>query len=772
MKYCMAPHGKPCGVHAPGRWRGRAIPALLLAATLALGFSLPRAQGHSGEGLDPDAPVAVAWAGTPVPAYRSALARALPVATVGRDAATPTATAGGQDVAAAFERGLPVALLLVFLLGLALNLTPCVYPMLAVTVSIFGGQSETRSLRVFGRALIYVLGIATMYSVLGVAAALTGGLFGGLLQSRIVLVGISVLFILLALSMFGLYELQIPSVWMSKLGGSRQAGVAGIFLSGLLVGVFAAPCIGPPIIALLALVGQRADPLFGFLVFFVLSLGLGLPYLALGTFSGLLQKLPRSGAWMVWVKKLLGVVLVAVAFFYLSLAFRPALVFILIPLTLVAGGLYLGFLERSACPSRGFAWGKRVVGVGAAVAGVLLFLQGRIPSLEWTDYTAQRLQASGRPAVVYFTADWCIPCLELDRRTFTDEAVIRELNRFDGFKVDLTQFDSPESRAVREQFEVRGVPTMVFVDESGEELSVARLVGFISAEDMRAHLEEVRRQARADAPPMAVATLADEDDEPSRVRLVADVEWIQPGRPFRAGVLFEIRDQWHVYWINPGDSGTEPRIHWEWPEGFEAGPVQWPHPQRFDDPPFATFGHEEQLLLAREVRVPERLESGQTVVLSAQLEWQVCKDICIVQEDRVSLELDVRDEVPPSAWEQAFERARARLPVRDAEWAFAVAADNGAYRLTMTPPEPVDMAAALQAEFFPAQPGFLRSGPYRWQQEGDRAHLTLTPEGPVPAENRLRGVIALPDTLVEQHDVPHAIVVDAPLPAESEQQNP
>ncbi len=403
-----------------------------------------------------------------------------------------------DDLAEAFDRGLPLALALIFLVGLALNLTPCVYPMMAVTVSLFGGRSEGRGLLIFGRALSYVLGIATMYSVLGVAAALTGGLFGGLMQSRTVLVFISLLFVALALSMFGLYELRLPSGIMARLGNKQGAGVAGLFISGLLVGVFAAPCIGPPMIALLAFVGQRGDPFFGFMVFFVLSLGLGLPYLVLGTFSGLIRKMPSSGEWLNWVKRLLGFVLLGVAFLYLALALRPSLIVILIPATAVVGGLYLGLIEKSRTSGPWFVWIKRCVGMAAVIAGIVFFLAGRKPTLEWTPYSAELLAASQRPAVIYFTADWCVYCVEMELRTFTDEELIRELNRFALFKVDLTRPDEPGLRELLEYFEVRGVPTMLFINTRGEEIRAARKSGFVSAANILRTIEDLRVERKLD----------------------------------------------------------------------------------------------------------------------------------------------------------------------------------------------------------------------------------------------------------------------------------
>jgi len=406
-----------------------------------------------------------------------------------------------EEFAALFDEGnLLIAFGVIFLIGLALNLTPCVYPMLTVTVSVFGAQTDTNTMRVFLKALIYVLGIATMYSVLGVMAALSGGLFGAALQSTWVLLGIGVLFFLLSLSLFGLYEIQMPYWLTSKLGGQQKAGILGIYISGLVVGIFAAPCIGPPIIALLAFVGARGDILFGFLAFFVLSLGLGLPYLILGTFSGLLSKLPKSGSWMEWVKKVLGIILIGVGFFYISLAFNPGMIYYLIPLTLVAGGIYLGFIERSTAKGAYFPWIKRVVGAAAIVGGVMFYVAGLKPSLEWEAYSQDRVTeslANNQAVVLYFSADWCIPCLELDRMTFTNERVINEMQKFRLLKVDLTNFDSPESEEVRQRYNIAGVPTIVFLDAGGEEFSQIRVVGFINANEMLNRVETMRTRVVA-----------------------------------------------------------------------------------------------------------------------------------------------------------------------------------------------------------------------------------------------------------------------------------
>ena len=435
----------------------------------------------------------------PVPTQPTGAMQPLSAAPPAGAEKSPGAVPGSADLVGRWfsERGMLLAFLLIFLMGLALNLTPCVYPMMGVTISLFGGGAAG-GMRALPRALVYVLGIALMYSTLGVVAAMTGGLFGGWLSNPWVLAGIGLLLLAMALSMFGFYELTAPSGLLTKLGGAAGASLFGTFLAGLLVGVFAAPCIGPPIIALLAYVGSKGDPVFGFWAFFVLSLGLGLPYLVLVVSTGLLTRLPRSGSWMDWVKHLFGVILLGVAAFYLCLAIAPSKVAYVVPAALALGGLYLGFLEPTGRERPGFRRFKWAVGIAGIVAATMVAFRTQAPTVEWQPYSEQAVKdarAAGKPVVLDFSADWCVPCHELDQNTFTDRAVAEGLAPYTRLKVDFTRADAPETIALRDRYAIEGVPTIVFLGIDGQEVRSARIFGFLGPKPFLERVRAVRAAA-------------------------------------------------------------------------------------------------------------------------------------------------------------------------------------------------------------------------------------------------------------------------------------
>jgi thiol:disulfide interchange protein DsbD len=291
--------------------------------------------------------------------------------------------------------------------------------------------------------------------------------------------------LVLSLGMFGVYEMQPPAWLLNRLGGAQATSFAGSFLAGLGVGVIAAPCVGPFVVAVLALIAQRADAAFGLQTMFILSLGLGAPYLVLATFSNLLQALPRSGDWMVWVKHVFGTIMVGLGLYFLGIGFLADLAPWVLPVMLVAGGAWLGFLDKSAGAEGRFRAFTQGAGLLAVIAGVVMGsmqYQALTRTLRFQPYEAAAVQASlasGRPVMMDFSADWCVPCHELELNTFSDPRVVTEARRFDRYKVDLTKYDSPEAEALRKRFAIPGVPTVVFLAPDGSEIEASRVVGYM-----------------------------------------------------------------------------------------------------------------------------------------------------------------------------------------------------------------------------------------------------------------------------------------------------
>ena len=382
--------------------------------------------------------------------------------------------------------GLALTLGVLFLAGLALNLTPCVFPMIPITIGFFGMQSDGRRSRRFTLAVLYVLGIVITYSTLGVVAALSGKLIGSWLQQPAVLIFFAVLMLVLAAGMFGAWEFTVPQFIANRAMG--RAGLAGALTMGLFVGIVAAPCVGPAVVALVGLVAAIGKPLIGLAMFAALALGLGFPYLVM------LNALPKPGEWMVQVKKAMGFVLVAMAFYFLrpligDVAFRWG-----VAVSLLIGAVFL-FFGRSVGPR-----GGRVMRLACAalllVAGAA-FAIPRTPaaSVRWTPYDRNAIAAAAaqhKPVVIDFFADWCLPCKEFDEKTFSDRAVAAELDRFARIKADLTNDKDPAVQALTKQYGIIGVPTLIFIDANGREASSLRLTGFEGPQPFLARLEQVQ----------------------------------------------------------------------------------------------------------------------------------------------------------------------------------------------------------------------------------------------------------------------------------------
>ena len=399
-------------------------------------------------------------------------------------------TAGSGDDDNSFgdmleQHGLILAFILIYIGGLALNLTPCVFPLIPITVSYFVNQSDGKTSRTFVLTLFYVLGMSITYSILGMIAATTGGLFGSALQNPLVIFFIAAVLVGLATSMFGLWEFRMPT-FLSRRTGQAKQGRWGAIMMGLTVGIVAAPCIGPFVLGLLIYVGETGKPVLGFLMFFTLAWGMGTPFILLGTLSG---SLARPGHWMVWVKKIFGFILIMMALYFARHILGSTVTNIGYVIISLTAGLMLWPFDRTPQEGNAFKIIKIIVGAVWLISATFILTMPGGPfraalehdGVEWEEFSEARIaeaKAEGRPVMIDFSAGWCIPCRELDHKTFTNEAVIDYSESFVRLKMDLTSING-EKKQIKRDFGIRGVPTIIFLDTSGEEKSDARITGFI-----------------------------------------------------------------------------------------------------------------------------------------------------------------------------------------------------------------------------------------------------------------------------------------------------
>jgi thiol:disulfide interchange protein DsbD len=405
---------------------------------------------------------------------------------------------------------------LAFLGGVLTSLTPCVYPLIPITVSIFGARRAGR-----GEAMLlsglYVLGIAAMYTALGVGAALTGQAFGGVMSNPLVIGVVALVFAAMAASMFGAFELALPSGLQARLNAVGGAGRAGAFAMGLVAGVIAAPCTGPVLTSILLLVARQGSVALGAGLMVSYALGMGLLFFLIGAFS---LSLPKSGAWMETVKSVFGAALLAAAAIYLKDLF-PALkplfsaapAAALVAAAAAAAGVLLGALHLSfhgpSTERTLKAVGVALVVLGAAYASGAAGARERARAeggMAWLKTEAEAValaKASGRPVIIDFWAEWCTACRELDQVAWSDPRVQAEARRFVAVKADGTD-SSDAFLALADKYGVVGMPTVVFIDGHGREVR-ERVIGAVTADEMLERLKGVDHACGAPVPAGALA---------------------------------------------------------------------------------------------------------------------------------------------------------------------------------------------------------------------------------------------------------------------------
>jgi thiol:disulfide interchange protein DsbD len=287
---------------------------------------------------------------------------------------------------------------------------------------------------------------------------------------------------------------------LAGMAGTAKQGAAGAFAMGLTVGIVAAPCIGPFVLGLLTFVGEQGDPLLGFSLFFTLALGLGAPYVFLAVASGNIAKLPRSGEWMEWVRRLFGVILIGMAVYFLNPVLSDQVYWLLLGAVGIVGGIWLGWVLKLSSSVLFVAALRRFVGLALPALGVYMIVApGHIRGADahgipWQVYDDQMLataKAEGKPVVIDFSAEWCLPCQELDHSTFADATVVEAAKAIVPLRADLTRSADESVKELRERYGIVGVPTVVFIGPDGRERAELRVVQFVDADEFLERLSKL-----------------------------------------------------------------------------------------------------------------------------------------------------------------------------------------------------------------------------------------------------------------------------------------
>ncbi|BDG04240.1 protein-disulfide reductase DsbD family protein [Anaeromyxobacter oryzae] len=445
----------------------------------------------------------------------------------------PTGSGSDLGLGGLLGQGSILAFAAAFAGGVATSLTPCVYPLIPITVSMFGARRASSRAEAMTLSALYVLGIAVMYSALGVGAAATGKAFGTVMQNPWVMGLVAVVLGAMAASMFGAFDLQLPSALQLRLNRVGGAGRAGAFGMGLVSGIIAAPCTGPVLAAALTFIAAKGSVVFGVGIMFTYALGMGLLFFLIGAFS---IALPKSGPWMETVKSVFGVALLAAALIFVKGAFpasgrlfSAAHAAAYLAASAAAIGVLLGALQGSF---HGMAAERLAKGLGVVLlVGGIVYAAGASGAREararstfaWLhsyDAAIAKAKAEGRPVIIDFWADWCVACKELDKIAWSQAPVKEAASRFVAVKLDGTDADDAFT-ALAERYGVVGMPTVVFLDHRGREVP-DRVVGAVGADEMLQRLRTVdgaceKLAALPDAPPV--------DRQPGAIPVACAVRW-------------------------------------------------------------------------------------------------------------------------------------------------------------------------------------------------------------------------------------------------------
>lgn len=403
------------------------------------------------------------------------------------------------------EKNLLLVLLTFFGFGLLLSLTPCVFPMIPILSSIIVGASKNETMtasRGFFLSLVYVLSMSVAYTIAGVIAGIFGANLQVALQNPYVLVIFALIFVALAFSMFGYFEIRLPQAIQNRVNkttdGKEKQGILGIAIMGFLSALIVGPCVAPPLAGALVYIGQTGDAILGGLALFVMSLGMGVPLLLIGLGAG--KFMPKPGGWMESITRIFGIVMLGVAIWLLDRVLSASIIIYLWALLLLGSAIYLKIYQHIL---------TQLITVVIFILGVVLFVGAisgatnplnpleKFTSSKMTQVSDEKLifkkvkniqelelaiKNSNKPVMLDFWASWCVSCKELEEITFQDEQVINKLQEFTLLKADVTE-NNDEDKALQKKFGVVGPPALIFWDKDKNEIQASRIIGYKNPKD-------------------------------------------------------------------------------------------------------------------------------------------------------------------------------------------------------------------------------------------------------------------------------------------------